>query len=150
MIRKEAKKKRMKLKLKISKYERGEGILVFVALLPILILVLLLALQIGVIGYSKIAAQYVANTAAETAATKPSQGIIPTAYLVADELGSRVLYQFSYRGMIDVSGSTEPGQLITVTIEYNFPKFSVISTMFRIPQDMTVKSESTAVVQEAP
>jgi len=136
--------------VKVLKNKRGEGILAFIAMLPFVILLILLAIQVAVIGYSKIALQHTAKVAVEKAVREEESKIVSTAMQVAQSTGSSLLYDFSGRSTINTEGDTSPGEIFTVKIEYNFPKFSVITSMFRIPGNMTVKAQASAVVQEVP
>lgn len=136
--------------MKLLKNTKGEGILTFIAMLPFVILVLLLAVQVVIIGYSKIALQHTAKVAVEKAIREEESRIIPTAIQTAQSTGSSLLYDFLEKSTITPEGDTSPGEIFTVKIEYNFPKFSVITSMFRIPADMTVKAQASAVVQEVP
>ena len=118
--------------------ERGQATVEVALLLPLLALLLLAVVQVGLVVRDQVLVTHAAREAARAAAVDPQadvarDGAVGAARLDPDRL------------RVELSGSTEPGARLTVTVRYRSP--TAVPLVGPLLGDRTLVAEATMRVE---
>jgi Flp pilus assembly protein TadG len=118
--------------------ERGQATVELALLLPLLALLLLGVVQVGLVVRAQVLVTHAAREAARAAAVDPQvavarEGAVAAARLDPDRLS------------VELSGSTEPGGRLTVTVRYRAP--TAVPLVGGLIGDRTLVAEATMRVE---
>ena len=118
--------------------ERGQATVEVALLLPLLALLLLAVVQVGLVVRDQVLVTHAAREAARAAAVDPQADVAREAAVAAVRLDPDRL-------SVELSGSTEPGGRLTVTVRYRTP--TAVPLAGALIGDRTLVAEATMRVE---
>ena len=118
--------------------ERGQATVEVALLLPLLALLLLAVIQVGLVVRDQVLITHAAREAARAAAVDPQAAVAREGAVAATRLDPDRL-------RVELSGSTEPGGRLTVTVRYRAP--TAVPLVGALVGDRTLVAEATMRVE---
>lgn len=106
--------------------------------------------QLITLGYAHLYVQQSAYAAVRSAASHPED---PEKYAVDafQKYASKFLFDWQNRASIQVIyNSTNPGDAVTVSVSYNFPKYALWTKFLNLDPNKKVTGEATMLFEETP
>ena len=135
----------------LLKNKKGsENIISFLFVILMLFILFISFAQLITMGYSNVYVQQAAFVSANAAAAHPED---PEKYAIDtyQKYASKFLFDWQKRSTVEVSyKSTNPGEMVTVTVTYNFPKYGLWTKFLKLDPNQKMTGKASMPIEEIP